>query len=104
MPAGFKFQRVGNVGRNVFVFQHPFQDSFALVRLQGFERGDKNFGGGFGGTHGQTIATNNARFKRVLTSASTAGKNHVADAFLAEEHHAQAVDADAARQGHAVFE
>src|SRR5882672_2715048 len=33
-------------------------------------------------------------------------QNHVADAFLAEEHHAQAVnaDADAARRGHAVFE
>src|SRR5829696_5547618 len=33
-------------------------------------------------------------------------EDHVADAFLAEEHHAQAVDADAdaARRGHAVFE
>jgi hypothetical protein len=33
-------------------------------------------------------------------------QNHVADAFLAEEHHAQAVnaDADAARRGHAVLE
>src|SRR5688572_12637118 len=32
-------------------------------------------------------------------------EDHVADAFLAEEHHAQAVnaDADAARRGHAVF-
>jgi hypothetical protein len=33
-------------------------------------------------------------------------QDDVADAFLAEEHHAQAVnaDADAARRGHAVFE
>jgi hypothetical protein len=33
-------------------------------------------------------------------------QDHVADAFLAEEHHAEAVnaDADAARRGHAVFE
>jgi hypothetical protein len=33
-------------------------------------------------------------------------ENHVADTFLAEEHHAKAVDADAdaARRGHAVFE
>ena len=33
-------------------------------------------------------------------------EDHVADAFLAEEHHAEAVDADAdpAGRGHAVFE
>ena len=33
-------------------------------------------------------------------------QDHVADAFLAEEHHAEAVDAnaDAAGRGHAVFE
>ena len=31
-------------------------------------------------------------------------EDHAADAFLAEEHHAEAVDADAARRGHAVFE
>ncbi len=33
-------------------------------------------------------------------------QDHVADAFLAEEHHAEAInaDADAARRGHAVFE
>src|SRR5436190_7762818 len=33
-------------------------------------------------------------------------EDHVADAFLAEEHHAEAVDADddAVRRGHAVFE
>ena len=31
-------------------------------------------------------------------------ENHVADVFLAEQHQAQAVDADAARRRHAVFE
>ena len=46
------------------------------------------------------------RFLRSLFRLQLREQDHVADAFLTEEHHAQAVnaDADAARWGHTVFE
>ena len=64
MTAGFHHKRVGDVGGNIFIFQHPFQHGLALARLQRLERGDKNFRRGFNGTHKQTIAINGAGFKR----------------------------------------
>ena len=45
-----------------------------------------------------------ANWQHVSLRLQLREEDHVADAFLAKEHHAQAVNADAARRGQAVFE